>query len=584
MKTSRRDLLRGAALSGVVASAAALPGCLETEKSPGSAGPAKGESGVSLSSIAEAEKLQNLSYTNAEREQALGHIESQLETLARLRAATFSNADAPALLFDPRLPGKSVGSQKNRLTLVPRDTAPVPSDASDIAYASLADLGAWLRAGALSSAELTEIYLTRIQNHDDALHAFITVTPEIARAQAQKADEDFAKGRDRGPLHGIPFGMKDIVDTKNIPTTWGSGIFRDRVPPEDAEITRKLQRAGAVLLGKTSCGEIAYGDLWFEERTRNPWNTEEGSSGSSAGSAAATAAGLCAFSIGTETLGSIVSPSERCGAAGLRPTFGRVSRAGVMTLAWTFDKVGPICRYAEDTALVLSELNGYDADDPYGARVGFSYDASADLSAMSVGYSPAWFEAGDAIDRAALEALKELGVQVREFNWPSLDIDSMINILDVEAAAAFQELTLTDRDDDMIWQANEAWPNLWRSARFVSAVDFVQMSRLRRRLMQALEDAFVGFDALIGPHFGGGGQDVLLATNLTGHPQLVVRAGFAQTATRQADDDEPGAGPTFRTPRGISLWADLFQEGKIIALGTALEQHLGAAEERPPTF
>ncbi|MFQ5563016.1 MAG: amidase [Parvularculaceae bacterium] len=586
MKTSRRELLRGAALTGVIAGAGALKGCGD-EAAPGKAGGTGGEdagSEITTRTIAEAEKIQGIRYTPAERAMMIEDLEKNLEALARLRETEMPNDLAPALVFDPKLPGKSVGSQRNELDLGGAYDANLPDNDDDIAFSSVGQLGVWLRSGALTSARLTEIHLERIERFAPRLECFVTVTPEIARAQAAEADEDFADGRDRGLLQGIPYGLKDLADTKGVPTTWGATPFKDRIPEDDAEVVRKLERAGAVLLGKTTCGAIAYGDQWFGGRTRNPWNPKEGSSGSSAGSAAATVAGLCAFSIGTETLGSIVSPSERCGATGLRPTFGRVSRAGFMALCWSLDKVGPICRSVEDTALVLSELNGYDQDDPSAARVGFSYLAGDyDVSGMTVGYVPAWFEEGDDVDRAALEALRSLGVTLQEFPWPDTPFDSLVQIVLVEAAAAFADLTLSDRDDELVWQDKQAWPNTWREARLLSAVDYVQINRLRRRIMTELDAAFEGFDALIGPHYAGG---ALLATNCTGHPQLALRAGFAQTPTRTLfDNSEAKEGAeTFLTPRGISLWADLFDEGKIIALGRALENKLGVSGERPPGF
>lgn len=583
MKTSRRDLIKSAALGSVAASAGALTGCA----GPQTGGKESEESvdpTISTRTIAEAEKLQGLSYTPAERAMMLEGLEENLEWLAKLRAIETPNTLAPALLFDPRLPGKSVGSQKNTLTPGGDYSAPMPGSDDQIAFASVGQLGRWLRNGALTSARLTEIYLDRIDKHDPTLHAFITVTREVARAEAAKADADLAEGNDRGPLHGIPYGMKDLADTKGIKTTWGAAPYKERVPESDAEAVRKLQRAGAVMLGKTSCGAIAYGDLWFGERTRNPWNTEEGSSGSSAGTASAVAAGLCAFGIGTETLGSIVSPSERCGTTGLRPTFGRVSRAGFMALCWSLDKVGPICRTVEDTAFVLSQLNGYDADDASAGRVGFSYDGTIDVSGMTVGYVPEWFEKGDDIDKAALAEMRALGVTMKEFPWPETDFDSLVQIVLVEAAAAFADLTLSNRDDELTWQDKDAWPNSWRAARFVSAVDYVQIDRLRRRMMQELSGAFEGFDALIGPHYAGG---ALLATNCCGQPQLALRAGYAQTPNRTLfDNSAEGAenAVTTRTPRGISLWADIFEERNILALGRRLEARLGVWSERPPGF
>ncbi len=578
MKTNRRDILRGAALTGVVAGAGALSACSESAKAPSPADEVGDK--ITTRTIAEAEKLQGISFTPAEREQMLGDLEGKLEALARLRAVDMPNTDAPALLFDPKLPGKSVRSQKNILVLSKVEN-PLPDKDADIAFASVVEQGEWLRAGAISATRLTEIYLKRIEQYDAKLRAFITVTPAIARLQAAKADKDFAAGRVRSALQGIPYGLKDLVDTKDVKTTWGATPYKTRTPDHDAQIVRKLHRAGAVMLGKTSCGALAYGDQWFDARTKNPWNTKEGSSGSSAGSASATVAGLCGFGVGTETLGSIISPSERCGATGLRPTFGRVSRHGVMALCWSLDKIGAICRSVEDTAAVLAAMNGYDADDPSTARIGFTYDSAVDVSGMTVGYVPAWFEEGDAADRAGLEALRGLGVTVKEFAWPELSFDALIEIVLVESAAAFADLTLSGRDDELVWQAPQAWPNTWRAARFISAVDYVQIDRLRRKLMQDMRSAFEGFDALIGPHYGG----ALLATNMTGHPQLALRAGFAQKPNRTLTTGEtPEGAETFRVPRGISLWGDLFQEGKIIALGAAMEKALGVAGDRPPGF
>jgi len=569
MTTNRRELLKGAALTGVMATG--ISAC--TDEGGQSVEPVSEDSGkITIKTIAEAEKLQGISYTQDERRMMLEGLEGSLQSLAALRKIEMPNSLAPALEFNPKLTRKKVGSQKNTVTLKAPYTAPLPDDDAAIAFATAAQQGAWLRTGVITSERLTEIYLDRIGKHGETLKCFITITADKARAQAVKADADFAAGKDRGPLQGLPYGLKDLADTKGDPTTWGATPYMNRVAEDDAEVARKLQRAGAVLLGKTSCGALAYGDQWFGARTRNPWNTDEGSSGSSAGSASATSAGLCSFSIGTETLGSIVSPSERCGVTGLRPTFGRVSRAGFMALCWSLDKIGPICRSVEDTALVLSELNGYDADDPSTARVGFTYDGGTDVSAMTIGYVPAWFEEGDAADRAALEAMRGLGVTMKEFPFPETNFESLIQIVLVESAAAFADLTLSNEDDTLIWQEADAWPNTFRQARFMSAVDYVQIDRLRRKLMEEMADAFEGFDALIGPHYA--------------HPQLALRAGYAQTPNRTLFDNAQGveATETFRTPRGVSLWGDLFQEGKIVALGHALEGALGVAGDRPPGF
>jgi len=583
MNASRRDLIKVAAyfgaLSGLTSCGRAKPERAALTGGKVEAAPVR----IDEALIATGEKLNGLSFSSGERTMMIEGLQAGLETLSKIRGVAFANQDAPALQFNPKLPREKIKSQKNAVTLGGNYSAAFPGSEDDIAFAGVGQQGVWLRQKKISSSALADIYLKRIEKFDRKLSAFITVTPDFAREQASKADDEMAKGRDRGPLHGIPCALKDLADTAGVLTTWGAAPYRERIPETDAEIVRKLREAGAVLLGKTACGAIAYGDQWFGGVTKNPWNPGEGSSGSSAGSASATAAGLCSFSIGTETLGSIISPSERCGTVGLRPTFGRVSRAGVMALCWSLDKVGAICRRVEDTAAVLSAINGYDADDPGSARFGFSYDGRADIRQMTVGYVPEWFEKGDDADRRALEKVKSLGVTLKEFPWPTLDFSPLDWIVIVESAAAFSELTLTGRDDELAWQEPQAWPNTWRTTRFHPAVDYVQVDRLRRRLMVEMSAAFKGFDALIGPHYAGG---ALLATNATGHPQLALRAGFAQTVNRDLEDNgTPANGAeTFRTPRGVSLWGNLFEEGKIIALGRALEEALGVANDRPPGF
>ena len=350
-----------------------------------------------------------------------------------------------------------------------------------------------------------------------------------------------------------------------------------------------LRSAGAVLLGKTTLGALAYGEVWFGGKTRNPWNPDEGSSGSSAGSASATAAGLCGFSIGTETLGSITAPSQRCGTTGLRPTFGRVSRAGAMALCWSLDKVGPICRSVEDCALVLAAINGPDPADRGSIGASFNFDATRGLAGLRLGFLPATFEDEGAtdVDRAALDAARRLGVEVVEIALPDLPYQCLMSMLFAEAAAAFEELTLTDRDDELVRQDRGAWPNAFRQARFLSAVDHVQLDRLRYRVMEALDGAFREVDTMIGPWAPG---PMLVASNFTGHPCLHLRAGFLESATRSDPSLEGGkldigsagddATPR-KVPQGISLWGPLFDEGRLLNLGMALEAELGVAGRRP---
>jgi Asp-tRNA(Asn)/Glu-tRNA(Gln) amidotransferase A subunit family amidase len=542
---------------------------------------------VSIADIEGAERLLGVAYTAAEREQMVGNLDGQIASAIARRKLRFDNSTPTASRFDPRLPNfrmPTPGSPRfSRATV-----RGLPAEEPDIAFASIGELAAWIGAGALTSRRLTEIYLSRIDALGPRLECFAAVTAERALAEADAADALFRGGVNLGPLHGLPYGLKDLFDTKGIPTAWGAEPFRDRVPATDATIVRKLRAAGAVLLGKTTVGALAYNDIWYGGWTRNPWNLNEGSSGSSAGSASATAAGLCAFSIGTETLGSITSPSQRCGTTGLRPTFGRVSRAGGMALCWSLDKVGAICRFVEDTCVVLAAINGADGADRFSIEAPFRFDAGADISGMKLGYLPEAFgEGATEVDHAALAASRRLGVEVVEVSLPPLPYEALMNMVYAEAAAAFEDLTLSDLDDTLKWQDDGAWPNTFRKARFLSAVDHVQLDRLRYQVMLALDELFGTVDAVIGPFMTG---PMLIASNFTGHPCLHLRAGFLELATRGAASlgsgklttGEPeAAGRTFKVPHGVSLWGRLFEEGPILNLGMALEKELGVAAARP---
>ncbi len=532
--------------------------------------------------VAAAEKMLPISYSDAEREQLLHGFEAQLQAIGQLREQRLKNELAPAQVFDPRLPDKKFTQQKDVVTISSPTRKTPPDNDSEIAYASLGELGHWMRNYGLSSEKLTGIYLSRIQKYAHKLESFITVTNDLAMEQAKQADRDMANGNDHGPLHGMPYGLKDLFDTKGIKTTWGAAPYKNRIGTIDAHIVQRLKESGAVLLGKTTCGAIAYGDIWFGGKTRNPWNIEEGSSGSSAGSAASTAAALCSFSIGTETLGSIVSPSNRCGTTGLRPTFGRVSRAGGMALCWSLDKVGPICRSAEDTALVLAAINGMDVNDPGSLDMGFSYDPDIDFRQLTIGYNPKWFEGNGtkSLDRKVLQMLLDMGVSSKEVSLPDLPYGALFLSLIAESAAAFEELTLSNRDDLMVWQEDNAWPNSWRKIRFLSAIDYVQLDRLRRKIMMEMNALFENVDALITPNFA---ANLLTITNFTGHPCLTFRAGFYDSPTRGNGKIDQTA-KKIRVPHNISLIGNLFEEGNICALGRALESKLGVAGQTPPAF
>lgn len=545
------------------------------------------EPGFTEADIEAAERLLGIAYTAAERTQMVENLAGQIASAVERRHVNMPNAVPMATRFDPRLPGFKMPTESG--INATRSTAPLPKRDEDIAFATLPELGAWIASGTLTSRRLTEIYLARIEHLGAKLSCFATVTPDVARAEADAMDRLTVDGTNLGPLHGIPYGLKDLFDTKGIVTGWGAEPYQDRVPEGDARIVTLLREAGAVLLGKTSVGALAYNDIWYGGVTRNPWNPDEGSSGSSAGSASATAAGLCGFAIGTETLGSITSPSQRCGTTGLRPTFGRVSRTGGMALCWSLDKVGPICRGVEDTALVLAALNGADINDPCTIEAPFAFNADRSIAGLKLGYLPEAFGDGaTAVDHAALAAAKELDIDVVEVGLQELPYGALMNVVYAEAAAAFEHLTLSNLDETLTWQDDGAWPNTFRKARFLSAVDHVQLDRLRYLVMQALDALFQDVDALIGPFMTG---PMLVASNFTGHPCLHLRAGFENLGTRSPASLGAGklttgeadkTGETHRVPQGISLWGRLFNEGTILALGLALEAKLGVAAERPP--
>jgi Asp-tRNA(Asn)/Glu-tRNA(Gln) amidotransferase A subunit family amidase len=421
------------------------------------------------------------------------------------------------------------------------------------------------------------------------LHCVITLTRDLALKQAKQADTEIAAGHYRGPLHGIPWGGKDLLDTAGIATTYGAEPFRDRVPSEDAVVVQRLHRAGAVLVAKLSLGALALNDIWFGGQTMNPWLLEEGSGGSSAGPGAATSAGLVGFSIGSETGGSIIGPSMRCGITGLRPTYGRVPRTGAMTLCWTLDKLGPMTRHVEDAMLVLRAISGPDAGDIASVPSRLDYDAAAPIQGLRVGYFPKWLNENPAtsVDRDAIEHVKRLGMPPVEVQIPDWPYQSLNLILFAEGAAAFEDLTLSGGVNQLKAQVPDAWPNIFREARFLSAVDFVQADRLRRKVALEMERLFSQVDLLLVPSLR---DEMLTITNFTGHPSLTLRAGFIEIKKARSDwaPDPKNPVPTFATPRrvphGVTLIGRLFDEGTIGRVGVALESSFGVVDERPPGF
>jgi len=522
--------------------------------------------------IAAAESLVDLSFSETERELMRAGLGALREKYRLMRGVRLPNDIAPALPFDPRafVPPRQLPSWPDHAPAP--DTLDARHTTDDIAFATVAELGALLRARRLSSVELTNIYLERLQHHHASLNCVVTLTAELAGSQARRADDELAAGIDRGPLHGIPWGAKDLLATAGIPTTWGALPYRDQIPDADAAVVERLAGAGAVLVAKLSLGELAWGDVWFGGQTRNPWNLDRGSSGSSAGSGAAVAAGLVGFAIGTETWGSIVSPGSVCGVSGLRPSFGRVSRYGAMTLAWSMDKIGPMCRSAQDCALVFAAIAGADPRDPATRAAPFRPPAPADLRGVRIGYLESAFAAAPddddpesrENDAIALDVLRDLGAELIPIELPELPVEALSIILDVEAASAFDELTRSNRDDLLVRQIEDAWPNVLRRARLVPAVEYVQANRMRTLLIQELDRRLAGVALYVAPSFGTN----LLLTNLTGHPAVVVPNGFT-----------PGGLPT-----SISFTGHLDDEATILAVAAAYQQATAHHRARPPLF
>jgi Asp-tRNA(Asn)/Glu-tRNA(Gln) amidotransferase A subunit family amidase len=521
---------------------------------------------VDTSSIREAEKIAGLEFTPAERDSMLGNIKDNLVSYQNIREMNISNSVPPALYFDPIPAGTDLEQKKDRLELGPSPGLEMPDDIEELAFCSVRELAALIRSGRVTSLELTKMYIDRLKRYGDELECVITLTEDMAIRQARRADREIARGKYRGLLHGIPYGVKDLFAVEGYKTTWGAMPYRDQSIEESATVVRKLEDAGAVLVAKLTLGALAWGDVWYGGKTRNPWDTGEGSSGSSAGSASATAAGLVAFSLGTETWGSIVSPCTRCGATGLRPTFGRVSRAGAMALSWSMDKVGPICRSAEDCAIVFNAIRGPDGKDPTVVDVPFDYRAGIDLASLKIGYLKDLFESdypNRQTDSTTLEKMQDLGAELVSIELPQYPVESMAFILDAEAATAFDKLTRSNRDDLMVRQIRNAWPNVFRAARFIPAVEYIQANRLRYMLIEDMQKMDV--DLYLAPSFEGNN---LLLTNLTGHPCVVLPNGF----------DHEG------NPVSISLIGKLFDEGTLLAVARLYQEATDFDDRHPPQF
>jgi len=574
--------------SAVVATPPTTPGAPPTFGTAPVSGPA-----VSPSTFAEAERLAQVTMSAAEREMAAVSWRQSMAPLLERRVGPRKIAlepdIAPATRWNPLLAGERSGPTRDTFVRSASEIVPLPASDADIAYAPVTKLSRWIELKQLTSERLTNIYLHRIEQFDPKLRCIITLTKDVALAQAKKADAEIAGGKYRGPLHGIPYGVKDLLDTAGIATTYGAEPFRNRVPATDSAVVHRLNEAGAVLIAKLSLGALALNDIWFGGQTMNPWLLEEGASGSSAGPGAATAAALVGFSIGSETGGSIVSPSMRCGVTGLRPTFGRVPRTGAMTLCWSLDKLGPMTRSVEDAMLVLQAITGPDEGDVSSVASHLEFDATASVSGLRVGYFPGWMQENPAtgVDRAALETVKKLGMVATEVSLPNWPYGSLQHVLFSEAAAAFEELTLGGGLSTLKVQVPDAWPNLFREARFLSAVDFVQADRFRRRVATEMSRVFSQVDLLLVPSLR---DEMLTLSNFTGHPSLTLRAGFVNVSEARSDwaPDPKNPLPKFsqprRVPHGVTLLGRLFDEGTVARAGLALERAFGVEGERPPGF
>ena len=548
---------------------------------------------VSAKTFAEAEKLVQVEMTATDRAEAAGNWRVAMAGLTERRTGprkvALETADVPAMVWDPMLPGLASGPGRDVFVRSVTGKVPLPGNEEEIAFAPVTQLSRWIETKQITSERLTGIYLGRLERYDPKLRCVITLMRERAMAQARAADKEIAAGHYRGPLHGVPWGAKDLLDTAGVRTTYGAEMFRDRVPTDDAAVVERLDAAGAVLVAKLSLGALALNDVWFGGQTMNPWLIEEGSSGSSAGPGAAVAAGLVGFAIGSETGGSIVSPSMRCGVTGLRPTFGRVPRTGAMTLCWSLDKLGPMARSVEDTMLVLKAISGPDARDLASVPSRLGFNGAASVAGLRVGYVASWMKEAPAtdVDRAALETVKRLGMVPVEVTLPDWPYDSLNVILFAESAAAFEEITLDHRVDQLKAQVPDAWPNTFRQSRFLSAVDLVQADRLRRKVAREMERVMNQVDVLLVPSLR---DEMLVISNATGHPSLTLRAGFVEVAEARSDwapDPKhplPKFSPARRVPHGVTLIGRLFEEGQVCEVGLAMERSFRVSGERPAGF
>jgi Asp-tRNA(Asn)/Glu-tRNA(Gln) amidotransferase A subunit family amidase len=610
----RRDFMR--TCSGLGLAGTLFPGVLWAQAQ------AQGAKKITKEMIENAAAIADVPIADDCKEMMLENLNDQAKGYEEIYKLHIPNSVEPALIFSPVVSGTKYETEKwpMKMSAAPKTwSRSVPKNLDDLAFASVRELAELVRTKKVSSIALTEMYLGRLKKNDPALKFVVTLTEERARAQAKKADEEIAAGKYRGPLHGLPWGAKDLLSTKGYRTTWGAGGFETQIFDEDATVVKRLDKAGAVLVAKLTLGALAQGDVWFGGVTRNPWNTNQGSSGSSAGPASATAAGCVAFGIGSETLGSISSPSTRCGCTGLRPSFGLVPRTGAMALSWSMDKLGPICRTVEDCALVLHAIYGPDGSDRTVQPAAFNWDANLDWRKLRVGYLKADFEKkpdeqqetakeepaatpeelkkgeerkkrreaararaeyDKKYNEAALAKLKEMGMKLVPVKMPKFPYDAMVAMLTAEAAAAFDDLTRSGKDKLLTAQKDFDWPNSFRSARFIPAVEYIQAARARRMAMDAVAKVFEEFDVIVAPT----SSQQLVITNLTGQPAVILPNGFRGSDAPKSSFEDPGdfrnsGGPG--TPVSLTFLGGLYREAELLAFARAYQEATGFHVQHP---
>ena len=523
---------------------------------------------ITKENIESAEKIIDLNFTDAERDSMLGHLEEQKGNYGKIRNVELNNSIMPSILFNPIPVGFSFPQGADDVKFSDYSNTKIPANQDELAFYTIGQLAELIRTKQITSTELTKFFIERLKKYDPVLHCVITITEERAFRQAKIADEEIAAGKYRGLLHGIPFGVKDLLATKDYKTTWGAVPYKDQMIDKDAAVVTKLENAGAVLTAKLTMGALAWGDVWFGGVTRNPWDTTKGSSGSSAGSASSVSAGLLPFAIGTETWGSIVSPSTVCGTTGLRPTYGRVSRTGAMALSWSMDKIGPICRSAEDLAIVFNAIKGVDGVDQTLYDVPFNYQPIGNLKGLKIGYLKNDFDKQYDFhinDSLTLVKLKELGAELIPITLPDLPVNDIAIMLSAEAGAAFDELTRSGKDDLLVRQIKNAWPNNFRASRFITAVEYINASRVRTLLILEMQKLMSTIDLYVAPSWEG---DNLLLTNLSGHPCVVLPNGFSDNGT----------------PTSITFIGRLFDEGKLIAFANLYQDATDYHPKHPEIF